>query len=209
MGINLGGGFNPMQGQQMQQPQMGGILNMQKNDIIDLTKREPGLTKVLLGAGWDVSNGGSSFDLDISALLLNANGKLQNGGSDVIFFNNKVGQGIQLGGDNRTGAGAGDDEEIRINLTQIRSDVAKIVFIIDIHEAMQKRQTFGMVNHSYIRLTNEENGTELCRFILKEDASTATTMIFAELVKIGTDWNFKAIGEGKIADLNNVLSIFI
>ncbi|MGL4760700.1 MAG: TerD family protein [Sarcina sp.] len=209
MGINLGGGFNPMQGQQMQQPQMGGILNMQKNDIIDLTKREPGLTKVLLGAGWDISSGGNSFDLDISALLLNANGKLQNGGSDVIFFNNKVGQGITLGGDNRTGIGEGDDEEIRIDLTQIRPDVAKIVFLIDIHDAMQKRQTFGMVNHSYIRLTNDANGTELCRFILKEDASTATTMIFAELVKVGSEWNFKAIGEGKTADLNTVLTMFI
>ena len=201
MGINLGnfgGGNNP-------QPQ---ILNLQKNEILDLTKRNPGLKKVTLGAGWDISNGGLDFDIDIAAFLLDANNKF-NTVSNVIFFNNKQGQGIALSGDNRTGAGEGDDETILIDLENINPSIQKIVFVVTIHEAQSRRQTFGMVNNSYVRLLDTQNNDrELCRFNLKADGSTATSVIFAELYRDLGEWQFKAVGEGKIADLNGVLALY-
>ena len=201
MGINLGnfgGGNNP-------QPQ---ILNLQKNEILDLTKRNPGLKKVTLGAGWDIANGGLDFDIDIAAFLLDANNKF-NTVSNVIFFNNKQGQGIALSGDNRTGAGEGDDETILIDLENINPSIQKIVFVVTIHEAQSRRQTFGMVNNSYVRLLDTQNNNrELCRFNLKADGSTATSVIFAELYRDMGEWQFKAVGEGKIADLNGVLALY-
>ena len=170
MGINLGSMMNNIN--------MGAsngnnvnALNLKKNDILNLAKKNPGLKKVILGAGWDVASGGQDFDLDIAAFLLNANGKVQNIPDDVIFFNNMQGQGIYLEGDNRTGAGEGDDERIRIDLESIPSHVQKIVFVVTIHEAQAKRQTFGMVENSYVRLLDEENNErEICRFNLKEMA---------------------------------------
>ena len=176
-------------------------LNLQKNQILDLTKKNPGLEKVILGAGWDIAKNGYDFDLDIAAFLLNSNGKVQNIPQDVIFFNNMEAPGISLEGDNRTGAGDGDDE---------RSDIAKIVFVITIHEAQVKRQTFGMVENSYIRLLDAKNNEkEVCRFNLKEDGSTSTSVIFAELFRDGFGWQFKAVGEGKMADLNGILSLYM
>ena len=194
MGINLGGNAP--------------ILNLQKNDILDLTKRNPGLKSVTLGAGWDISYGGVDFDIDIAAFMLDANNKF-NTVSNVIFFNNKQGQGIDLSGDNRTGAGEGDDETINIELDQISSEIQKIVFVVTIHEAQSRRQTFGMVNNSYVRLLDSTNNDrELCRFNLKADGSTATSVIFAELYRDLGEWQFKAVGEGKIADLNGVLALY-
>ncbi|MEG1311417.1 MAG: TerD family protein [Romboutsia sp.] len=194
MGINLGG----------QAP----ILNLQKNDILDLTKRNPGLKKVTLGAGWDISNGGVDFDIDIAAFLLDSNNKF-NSISNVIFFNNKQGQGITLSGDNRTGAGNGDDETINIELDYIDQSIQKVVFVVTIHDAQSRRQTFGMVNNSYVRLLDTvNNNRELCRFNLKADGSTATSVLFAELYRDMGEWQFKAVGEGKIADLNGVLALY-
>lgn len=209
MGINLGAMMNNIN--------MGAsngnnvnALNLKKNDILNLAKKNPGLKKVILGAGWDVASGGQDFDLDIAAFLLNANGKVQNIPDDVIFFNNMQGQGIYLEGDNRTGAGEGDDEVININLEEINPNIAKIVFVVTIHEAQAKRQTFGMVENSYVRLLDEENNErEICRFNLKENGSTVTSVIFSELYKQNGEWQFKAIGEGKIADLNGILGIYM
>lgn len=206
MGINLGSMMNNMRSNTTD----NGVnaLNLKKNDVLNLTKKNPGLKKVILGAGWDVASIGQDFDLDIAAFLLDANNKF-NTVSNVIFFNNKVGQGVTLGGDNRTGAGAGDDETINIELDKIDSNIAKIVFVVTIHEAMAKRQTFGMINNSYVRLVDlDQNGKELCRFNLKENGSTATSVIFAELHRSGSEWQFKAVGEGKIADLNGVLALY-
>ncbi len=185
-------------------------LNLQKHDVLDLTKKNPGLEKVILGAGWDVASIGQDFDVDIAAFLLNANGKVGQIPQDVIFFNNKFGDGIYLEGDNRTGAGEGDDERIQIDLSQIRSDVQKIVFIVTIHNAQEKRQTFGMVNNSYVRILDAKNNEkEICRFNLKENGSTVTSVVFAELYKDGYEWYFKAIGDGKIADLNGMLGLYM
>ena len=198
MGINLGtnNNINP--------------LNLKKNDVLDLTKKNPGLDKVILGAGWDVATVGQDFDIDISAFLVGNNNKVNQIPQDVIFFNNKFSDGIHLEGDNRTGAGEGDDERIQIDLSQMRSDIKRIVFIVTIHEAQARRQTFGMVNNSYVRLLDAKNNErELCRFNLKEDGSTVTSVLFAELYKDGYEWYFKAIGDGKIADLNGMLGLYM
>ena len=198
MGINLGtnNNINP--------------LNLKKNDVLDLTKKNPGLDKVILGAGWDVATVGQDFDIDISAFLVGSNNKVNQIPQDVIFFNNKFGDGIYLEGDNRTGAGEGDDERIQIDLSQIRSDIKRIVFIVTIHEAQARRQTFGMVNNSYVRLLDAKNNErELCRFNLKEDGSTVTSVLFAELYKDGYEWYFRALGDGKIADLNGMLGLYM
>ena len=204
MAINLGSMMGNRSGEVVN------ALNLQKNQILDLTKKNPGLEKVILGAGWDIAKNGYDFDLDIAAFLLNSNGKVQNIPQDVIFFNNMEAPGIVLEGDNRTGAGDGDDERITIDLSQIRSDIAKIVFVTTIHEAQAKRQTFGMVENSYVRLLDEENNErEICRFNLKENGSTVTSVIFSELYKQNGEWQFKAIGEGKIADLNGILGIYM
>ena len=208
MGINLGAGFENLNGNSSISNQSAGILNLNKNDILDLTKRNPGLKKVSLGAGWDIANNGLDYDLDIAAFLLDSNNKF-NTVSNIIFFNNKESQGISLAGDNRTGAGEGDDEVININLEEINPNIAKIVFVVTIHEAQAKRQTFGMVENSYVRLVDlENNKREICRFNLKENGSTATSVIFAELNRKGSEWQFKAIGEGKIADLKGVLALY-
>ena len=150
MAINLGSGFS--------NNNQSGALNLKKNDILNLTKKEPGLKKVVLGAGWDISLNGSTFDLDISAFLLGQNGKVNNVNEDVIYFNNMNSQGIKLCGDNRTGVGEGDDERIEIDLRQIKESVSKIIFVVTIFEAREKRQTFGMIDNSYIRLLDEKNG---------------------------------------------------
>ena len=202
MAINLGSGFS--------NNNQSGALNLKKNDILNLTKKEPGLEKVVLGAGWDISLNGSTFDLDISAFLLGQNGKVNNVNEDVIYFNNMNSQGIKLCGDNRTGVGEGDDERIEIDLRQIKESVSKIIFVVTIFEAREKRQTFGMLDNSYIRLLDEKNGEkEICRFNLKENGSTATAVVFAELFKENNEWHFKALGDGKIADLNGILSLYM
>ena len=206
MGINLGSMMNNIYSGSSNNNV--NALNLKKNDVLNLTKKNPGLKKVILGAGWDVATIGQDFDLDIAAFLLDSNNKF-NSLENIIFFNNKQGEGIYLEGDNRTGAGEGDDERIFIDLEKINQNIQKIVFVVTIHNAQVKRQTFGMIENSYIRLVDvDSNEKELCRFNLKENGSTATSVLFAELLREGTEWQFKAIGEGKIADLNGILALF-
>ena len=211
MAINftsLGGPANPTPTPTEVAPATGGVsLDLEKNTILNLAKAAPGLTKVDLCAGWDVSAGGADFDLDISAFLLNEAGKITSA-SDVIFYNNKTAPGIYLNGDNRTGAGDGDDEVISLDLATLSPSIHKIICAITIDQAIARRQTFGMVNNSYVRLVNVENNSELCKFQLKDDYSTDTAVVFAELVRDGSTWAFHTIGEGKQADLNGIAARF-
>lgn len=206
MAINLGG-F----GQPSPQASNTGVLNLQKNDILNLTKKDPGLSKVIVGAGWDLSQTGQDFDLDISAFLLDQNGKInpQTAMDQVIFFNNLQVPGIQLMGDNRTGAGDGDDEQINVDLNGLHPSVSKVVFLVTIHEAATRRQTFGMVENAYVRVVNQQNDKEICRFNLRESGSTGTSVVFAELARSGSEWEFKAVGDVKMADLNGLLSLYM
>lgn len=185
------------------------ILNLQKNDILDLTKKNPGVKKVDFCGGWDVAESGADFDLDLGAYLLNANGKIT-GAQDVVFFNHMEVPGVRLNGDNRTGIGEGDDEVISLDLSKISPNVSRIVFAITIFDAVNRRQSFGMVNNSYVRLLDVEHGEkELCRYELKEDFSTETAVIVAELIRDGSEWQFHAIGEGKRADFNGIAGLYM
>ncbi|MGL5575434.1 MAG: TerD family protein [Sarcina sp.] len=198
MGINLGEGnvVNP--------------LNLRKNDMLNLSKREPGLKNIIIGAGWDVSQGAVDFDLDIAAFLVGKEGKVEKIPEDCIFFNNMRAQGIELEGDNRTGAGEGDDERIRVSLENLPNRISKIVISVTIFEGRERRQAFGMVENSYIRILNaDKDEEEIAKFNLKSESSAATALIFAEITKESDEWHFKAIGEAKIADLNGLLALYM
>lgn len=190
----------------MNQSKAPDLLNLKKNEMLNLTKVAPSLKNVILGAGWDVASRGPSMDLDIAAFLLGANDRVSNIATDVIYFNNMTSVGIRLEGDNRTGEGEGDDERIDINLDLIPSNIHRIVFFITIYEADSKKQTFGMVNNSYIRLLDADNNEkEILRYELKENCSGDTALTFAELIRENNGWTFHAIGEGSVGDLNALL----
>lgn len=173
-------------------------LSLQKGGNLSLSKEAPGLTKILVGLGWDPrSTDGTQFDLDASAFLLNATGKVR-GDADFIFYNQlKSPDGsVEHTGDNRDGAGDGDDEAIKVDLSRVPADVEKIAFTVTIHDAENRRQNFGQVSNSFIRIVNEANGSEIVRYDLAEDASTETAMIFAELYRHNSEWKFRAVGQG-------------
>lgn len=174
-------------------------VSLQKGQKADLTKTNPGLKKIVVGLGWDTNkyDGGNDFDLDSSAFLLNAGGKVRSD-LDFVFYNNtKGGDGsVVHTGDNRTGAGEGDDEQIKINLEKVPADVAKISFTCTIHDAEARRQSFGQVSNSFIRIFDEENQKELLRYDLGEDYSIETALVFGELYRHGAEWKFNAIGQG-------------
>lgn len=176
------------------------MLNLQKNDILDLTKKNPGLQNVTLAAGWDVVKKGffsfqADYDLDLVALLLDEKGKVT-GKSSLIYFGNQRGTGIFLHGDNRTGEGDGDDEKISVALDKIPSQYKKIVFAVTIYQADKRNQNFSKVKNAYVRLLNEDAGhKELCRYNLTDDGRDNTAIVFAELARDNGDWQFKAVGE--------------
>ncbi|HGM4435033.1 TPA: TerD family protein [Pseudomonas aeruginosa] len=173
-------------------------LSLQKGGNLSLSKEAPGLTKILVGLGWDPrSTDGTQFDLDASAFMLNATGKVR-GDADFIFYNQlKSPDGsVEHTGDNRDGAGDGDDEAIKVDLSRVPADVDKIAFTVTIHDAENRRQNFGQVSNSFIRIVNEANGSEIVRYDLAEDASTETAMIFAELYRHNSEWKFRAVGQG-------------
>jgi tellurium resistance protein TerD len=156
------------------------------------------MQRALIGLGWDArSTDGSPFDLDASAFMLTANDKVR-GDSDFIFYNQpkSTDGSLEHRGDNRTGAGEGDDEVMLVDLTKMMTEVQKVAFAVTIHEADARRQNFGMVRHAYIRILNEGDGKEVARYDLSEDASTEAAMIFGELYRHGSDWKFRAVGQG-------------
>lgn len=188
----------------------GITLDLGKGAILDLTKKEPGMTHVTLAAGWDVSQSGPQCDLDISAFMLNASGKITTA-DDIIYFKHMEAPGIKLNGDNLTGEGEGDDETIDIDLSQVSTQYDSIVFVVNIYEAMSRRQTFGMINNSYVRLLNKDAGNkEVCRFVLKDDYASSTGVVFAKLKREAGSWKFEAIGDGKVVkDLNDIVALYM
>lgn len=182
-------------------------LNLEKNSLLNLAKATPGLMKVNLCAGWDVAGNGEDFDLDISVFTCHENGKIASA-NDVIFYNHKEVAGIKLNKDNRTGAGDGDDEIISIHFSEIDPSIKKIICCVTIDQAIQRQQTFGMVSNSYVRLVNSETNEEIAKFTLKNDYDTSTAVIFAELVHTDGNWVFHTIGEGLVADLNQIVVRF-
>lgn len=174
-------------------------ISLQKGQKVDLTKTNPGLTKVLVGLGWDTNkyDGGQSFDLDASVFCVNGSGKV-NSEKDFIFYNNPKNENDSIvhAGDNRTGEGDGDDEVVKVTLANVPAQVEKISFCITIHEAQERSQNFGQVSNAYVRIVNEDNGQELIRFDLGEDFSVETAIVVAELYRHNGEWKFSAVGSG-------------
>lgn len=173
-------------------------VSLSKGGNVSLTKSAPGLKKILIGLGWDArATDGADFDLDASLFMLAATDKVRSD-ADFIFYNNlKSADGtVEHTGDNRTGAGDGDDEAIRANLDQLPTDVTKMVVGVTIHEAEARKQNFGMVKAAFIRIVNDEDGKEITRYDLSEDASVETAMIFGEVYRNGSEWKFRAVGQG-------------
>lgn len=181
-------------------------VSLSKGGNVSLTKTDPTMKKVLVGLGWDArSTDGQDFDLDASAFLLNESGKVRSP-EDFVFYNNLRGAGgaLEHTGDNRTGAGDGDDEVLKVNLDTIPAEIAKIVFVVTIHDAASRSQNFGQVSGAFIRIISEDSGKEITRYDLSEDASTETAMLFAELYRNNGEWKFRAVGQGYKGGLSSV-----
>lgn len=173
-------------------------ISLNKGGRISLSKEAPDLKKVHIGLGWDPrSTDGTDFDLDASAFLLNAQGKVRSD-ADFIFYNQlrSVEGSVEHTGDNLTGGGDGDDEVIMIDLAKVPADVQKVAFTVTIHDADARRQNFGQVANAFIRVVNAETQAEVARYDLTEDASTETAMIFGEIYRHGNEWRFSAVGQG-------------
>lgn len=174
-------------------------VNLTKGQKVSLTKGNPGLRNVVVGLGWDVNqfDTGGDFDLDASAFLLSDSGKVSRQ-EDFVFYGNlsHPSGSVVHQGDNLTGVGDGDDEQIKIDLTQVPETISKIAFAVTIYDAEGRRQNFGQVNNAFIRIYDETNGEELLRYDLGEDFSIETAAIFGELYKHGGEWKFNAIGSG-------------
>ena len=174
-------------------------ITLSKGQKIDLTKTNPGLVRGVIGLGWDTNkySGGKEFDLDASAFLVDASNRCQND-HDFIFYNNlKHPSGaLQHTGDNRTGEGDGDDEQVIVDFSKIPAYVDRIGITVTIHDADSRSQNFGQVSNAFVRLSDEATGEELLRFDLGEDFSIETAVVFCELYRHGNDWKFNAIGSG-------------
>ncbi|WP_182419999.1 TerD family protein [Bartonella sp. HY038] len=181
-------------------------VSLAKGGNVSLSKAAPSMKKVLIGLGWDArSTDGQDFDLDASAFLLGASGKVR-GDADFIFYNNLQSSdgSVFHTGDNRTGEGDGDDESLKIDLDAVPSSIEKIVFVVTIHEAQVRRQNFGQVSGAFIRLVNDDNDMEVARYDLTEDASTEIAMLFGELYRYNSEWKFRAVGQGYAGGLASV-----
>jgi len=177
---------------------------------MSLSKVAPGLVRAKVGLGWDVrQTTGAAFDLDASVFLLRADGKVR-GPQDFIFYNNKVSPdgSVAHQGDNLTGAGEGDDEQIIVELTRVPPDIEKLVFAVSIYEAQNRGQNFGMVNNAFIRVLEATSEQVIVRYDLTEEASLFNAMLLGELYRYGGEWKFRAIGQGFSGGLKQLGGMF-
>ena len=186
-------------------------INLSKGQKVDLTKTNPGLVNVTVGLGWDTNkyDGGKDFDLDSSVFLLDGSGKCVSE-KDFVFYNNATGGNgsVVHTGDNLTGEGDGDDEQVNVNLSTIPASVEKVSFCITIHDAEARVQNFGQVSNSYVRILNKDTQEELIRYDLGEDFSIETAVVVGELYRHGGEWKFNAIGSGYQGGLASLVSDF-
>ncbi|MFG2836908.1 TerD family protein [Streptomyces zaomyceticus] len=185
-------------------------VSLSKGGNVSLSKEAPGLSAVTVGLGWDIrTTTGAAYDLDASALLLNDTGKVVSD-RHFVFYNNLTSPdgSVEHTGDNLTGEGDGDDEAIKVDLAAVPADISKIVFPVSIHDADNRGQSFGQVRNAFIRVVNQANGVELARYDLSEDAATETAMVFGELYRHGTEWKFRAVGQGYASGLAGIAADF-
>ena len=174
-------------------------ISLRKGQKVDLTKGNPSLKHLIVGLGWDTNkyDGGFDFDLDASAFLLGANGKVTSD-SDFVFFNNlrHSSGSVQHMGDNLTGEGEGDDEVIKVDLSKVPANIDKMDFTVTIYDADKRKQNFGQVSNAYIHVMDEDNHKEVIRYDLGEDFSVETAVIVGELYRHNGEWKFNALGSG-------------
>ncbi|MFE4517234.1 TerD family protein [Kitasatospora sp. NPDC056783] len=185
-------------------------VSLSKGGNVSLTKEAPGLSAVSVGLGWDVrTTTGTEFDLDASAIVLDANGRVLSN-AHFVFFNNTStpDNTVVHTGDNRTGEGAGDDESINVSLSGLPAEAAKITFPVTIYDGVARGQNFGQVRNAYIRVVNAAGGAEIARYDLSEDAATETAMIFGELYRNNGEWKFRAVGQGYASGLAGIAQDF-
>jgi tellurium resistance protein TerD len=185
-------------------------VNLTKGGNVSLTKQAPGLAAVVVGLGWDArTTDGTAFDLDASAIVCNADGKALSD-QHFIFFNNLASPdgAVQHTGDNLTAEGAGDDEQVKVNLAGLPAEAARVVFPVSIYAGDTSGQTFGQVRNAFIRVVNQADDVELTRYDLSEDASTETAMVFGELYRGDNEWKFRAVGQGYSSGLAGIARDF-
>lgn len=174
-------------------------INLSKGQKVDLTKGNPGLKKIMVGLGWDVNiyDSGAAFDLDAAAFMLGENGKCPTE-KEFVFYGNltHASESVQHMGDNLTGEGDGDDEQILVDLSKIPANVSRVVFTVTIYDADVRRQNFGQVSNSFIRIVDEMSGQEIIHYDLGEDFSIETAVVVGEIYRHNGEWKFNAIGSG-------------
>lgn len=172
-------------------------VNLQKWQEISLTKENPNLNRIMVGLGWDMAEEGANIDCDASVILLR-NGRLKHRLKDVIcYYHLKHNSGaVQHMGDNVTGAGIGDDEQILVDLSKMPEDCDRAVFVVNIYAANLKKQHFGNIKNCYIRLVDRNSGEEICNYNLSEKYDGKTAVIFGQVYRCQGEWKFNAIGEG-------------
>lgn len=182
-----------------------GVLNLNKGDVLNLTKVDETLKNIRVAAGWDVNKkrhlGDCDYDLDLCAYLINKNNRCK----DIVYYAKKKHEGIQLDGDNLTGAGDGDDENIYTNLNKLSNDITSVVFAVVIYQAKSKKQCLGDVKNAYVRLVNEDNGYEVCRYNLSENGGDHSAVIAAKLYKNGGEWKFQPTEEYHDGDIKSLV----
>ena len=173
-------------------------VSLKKGENVSLSKTDPNLKNVLIGLGWDArASDGVDFDLDASLFMVGENGKVQN--DDWFIFYNQLHspcRSVEHTGDNRTGDGDGDDEAIKVALDKVPAHINRLVIAVTIHDAETRKQNFGMVLDAFVRLVNSDSDQEVLRFDLSEDYSTETAMVFGEIYRRGSEWKFRAVGQG-------------
>ena len=185
-------------------------ISLQKGGNVNLSKEAPSLKKLVIGLGWDPrATDGAAFDLDGSAFLLQADGKVRPD-ADFIFYNylKSTAGSVVHAGDNTSGSGEGDDEKLTIDLALVPADIEKITVGVTIHDAEVRKQNFGMVSKAYIRCLDANGEKEIARYDLSEDSSTETAMIFGEIYRAGSEWKFKAVGQGFVGGLGPLARSF-
>lgn len=173
-------------------------ISLNKGGNLSLSKTDPTLVRILIGLGWDErATDGASFDLDASAFLLTASGRVR-GDHDFIFYNQLKSQdgSVEHTGDNRSGQGDGDDESLLVDLSKVSPEVEKIAITVTIHDGQSRGQNFGQIANAFIRVVNQDSGIEIVRFDLAEDYSTETAMVFGEVYRHNGEWKFRAVGQG-------------
>lgn len=186
-------------------------ISLSKGQKISLEKESPGLKRIIMGLGWDAkkTDTGVDFDLDASAFLLGENGKIVSDKHFVFYNNPKSPDGaVESTGDNKTGSGDGDDEQIKVDLSKVDPGVKKMVFVVTIYDADARKQNFGQVSNAYVRLINQDTGADVAKYDLGEDYSTETAMVMAELYSHNGEWKMTAVGAGYAGGLDALVKTY-